>query len=324
MPLELTLDDVEIEGADGGLSLEDVEIEEAPQPKARGGVIRAHNRGLIDQALDLVPNRERLSEGIPGIISGAVQQGSNVVRQGGDMLRAGWNMLAPDSLDVDRPYQREGDIPASTPYQQLGQRGVQAAELASGAKGVVSAAKGVPGVMAKGLGISKTRAAQNLGAAAEAAKGAAVNAEMPGQVALRIGELGERGASVPRVVQRFAQRITDPNKGPLTFEEARDYYSNISRLSASDYSKLNGPVKRELAQMKQYLDEAIKATAEGAGKGKEYASGMKEYARAAKAQGMLDDAKDIVTPGRVAKYGLGLGAGSLLLDRLLGSIGSAK
>lgn len=191
----------------------------------------------------------------------------------------------------------------------MGPGGVDAADhpgmtLASAA--VPVAIQKVPGLMARGLGVSSARAAQNLEEAATAAKGVPINTEQVGQQGLRAMDLQATGARMPRAATQFMRRVTDPEQGAMPFEEARDFYSNLSRLSANEYGSLNPTMQRQIALMKQALHEALTEGAESVGKGGQYASGIKEYARAAKfASGAKSAGK------AAAKYAvptLGLGA----------------
>jgi polyhydroxyalkanoate synthesis regulator phasin len=181
----------------------------------------------------------------------------------------------------------------------MGPAGVEAADNPGST--LLSAAipvglKHVPGLVARGLGISGARAAQNIQGATQAAKGAVVNTEKAGQAGLRAIDLQATGGRMPRVVQQFMQRVTTPGKGDLTFEEARDFYSNISRLSANEYNALNPTMQRQVGAMRQALHEALVESAETVGKGGQYAKGISEYARSARA----------AEAGRkVAKYGVG-------------------
>lgn len=85
-------------------------------------------------------------------------------------------------LAVARPYRDDPSVQASlepaNPYQQLGARGVQAAEVVSA--GLVNGARAVLGMIARGLNAGTARAA-NLGEVTNAARGVAVKVEAPGQ-----------------------------------------------------------------------------------------------------------------------------------------------
>jgi hypothetical protein len=110
----------------------------------------------------------------------------------------------------------------------------------------------------------------------------AVDVTKVGNQALRIEQLAERGGVKPKVVRDFLKRITDPEKGPLTFNEARDFYNNASRLTRSEAGRLTAPLRRELVQFTRHMHNSLLDAAEAAGKGDQYARGVKNYANAAK------------------------------------------
>jgi hypothetical protein len=136
------------------------------------------------------------------------------------------------------------------------------------------------------------RAAAKFARVATAANKVPVNIEGPGQVALRIQQLGERGAQEPRVIGKLLRRLTDPGKAPMDFEEARDFYSNVSRLSANEFNSMNPIVQREMGNLRSAMNTSLQDAAGSVGKGAEYGSAMKEYARAAKLKGMKESLVD--------------------------------
>jgi len=87
--------------------------------------------------------------------------------------------------------------------------------------------------------------AEKAGQLFEKAKGAVGGEAVPvtdemSQAAMRASELAERGAKgLPRVISRFVQRVTDPNKPTIQWNEFRDFMSNVSRLSANEYNNMN-------------------------------------------------------------------------------------
>lgn len=146
------------------------------------------------------------------------------------------------------------------------------------------------------------RAGQKFQDVMGAAKDVPVNIEGPGASALRIQDLAERGGSMPMAVRKFLLRVTDPEKTPLTYAEARDFYSNISRLSANETQRLTPVVAREIAQMRAALDAANESAAGAVGKATIYREAMREYRRAALGRDALK---------RGLKYGAGaVGAGA--------------
>lgn len=132
-------------------------------------------------------------------------------------------------------------------------------------------------------GISKIRAGGNIQAATQAAGAVPLNTEGVGQSGLRAMELQEAGGRMPRVVSMLMRRVTDPDQPDLTFAEARDYYSNLSRLSANEFGSLNPTMQRQVGAMRQALHEALTSAADTVGAGDQYASGMSEYAKAGRA-----------------------------------------
>jgi hypothetical protein len=276
----------------------------ATAPAPTGATIGADNRGMLGRARDAALNMQ----GIPGVIAGAASQAFDGVAGLGDMARAGWNMLAPDSLDVDRPAQRIDDIPAMNPYQQLGQRGVQAAEIAGGVKALTK----VPGVVAKGLGISKVRGGANMGTALEAGKELRVPLTKGTQdAAMRARELvGSRNAELNTFFDRLTNpKVTKYRGDDLAVREAQDFVSKFSAMSAEDVLKLPQSARPELAKLASELRAALTNTLDTVGKGGQYESGVNEYRRAMRAAEIWEGAKPWLKKlGYVTGAGWGAGA----------------
>lgn len=144
--------------------------------------------------------------------------------------------------------------------------------------GAISAVKGVPGILARAAGASKVRGGANIAAAVAAAKD--VPLQTPG-IQAAIDEMMQYSGieNVPRVARSLGKRIAS---GPLSVEKARLYYPAVSRGSAAEGARLTPNMQRLLGGLKAPLNEAITAAAETVGKGEQYASGMKEYARGSK------------------------------------------
>lgn len=204
-----------------------------------------------------------------------------------------------------------------TPSSVQGYTGRVAGEAALMAVPVAKGVKAV-GEMLPSAARAGAKFQQVMGAAGDLP----VDVAKPGQIALRIQELAERGASMPMVVRKFLGRITDPEKGDLTYREARDFYHNISRLSANEFLRLTPVVKREVSGLRVALNSAIGETARVAGKLPEYQGAMKEYASAAKVKatmqavgkGAKDAAVKYALPGGAAYYGVRK-LGDLLKER---------
>lgn len=167
---------------------------------------------------------------------------------------------------------------------------------------------------------SAQRAATNFQTVMSAAKDAPVNVNAPGDVALRIQQLAERGGTMPRMVKQFIGRVTDPNQGDLLYPEARDFASNISRLSADEYNRLTPVIQREVGNLKTALNNSIGQAADSVGQGDAYRSAMQEYASAAKLNSYKDALLQAFKQGALPAAGAA-GAGYWLGSKVRGLFG---
>lgn len=202
---------------------------------------------------------------------------------------------------------------ASSNTAQMVGGGIEtAAELALPVgKGIKAAAEIIP---------TTAKAGEKFQSVMAATKDLPVSVAAPGAVALRLRELADAGGSMPKVAKNFLSRITDPDKGPLNYAEARDFASNVSRLSANEYQRLTPVVAREVANLRVTLNKAIAETAAKAGKGQEYAQAMNEYARAMQIRGVFDSV--VAGMKRGAPYAGAAGLGTYLTKKLASLIGS--
>jgi hypothetical protein len=106
-----------------------------------------------------------------------------------------------------------------------------------------------------------------------------VDPSQAGNIALKAQTWAARGGQKVKQITDFVKRVTDPALGDLTYNEARDFYSNASsRLSPEQAQKLTLPAKRYLAQFASALDSAIEDTASAAGRLDDYRNAMSQYA----------------------------------------------
>lgn len=149
-----------------------------------------------------------------------------------------------------------------------------------------------------------------------------VDTSIPGDAVLRAQQLKERGGSLPKVMKDFLSRVTDPGQPQLTYDEARDFYSNATRLSAQQASKIAPVMKRQLETFREALNASLQQTATQAGKGTQYFNAMQEYSRAMKIQ----NAKNILKKAGIITLGSGVGGagGHYLWNQYWGSQGRAK
>lgn len=104
----------------------------------------------------------------------------------------------------------------------------------------------------------------------------------------------DTGGNSPSVVNKLVSRIADIDEGPLTYKEARGFYSNLGDLSTSEKTALNTKMGRLVNNLKQALGESIQSTAEAGQKSAQYQQAMKGYATASQDAERLGKAKDIV------------------------------
>lgn len=231
-----------------------------------------------------------------GIVTDSVQKGlvkgiestAGAVMGGLSKMFPGLNYTPADAAHIDQ---------ATTP-QNTGERIGYVAEKAI--------ELGVPAVRGGQVAVRAIPSAERAGAAFQEVMGAArnipIDVSKPGNVALRIMQLSERGGSMPKAVRDFLKRITDPEKGAMTYEEARDFASNISRLSADEFRRLTPVIGKEVHALRVTLNNAVEQAAMKAGKGAEYKRAMWEY----RANARLKEAAE-----KAIKYGVPAGGATL-------------
>jgi hypothetical protein len=99
---------------------------------------------------------------------------------------------------------------------------------------------------------------------------------------LRVKELADAGGTMPTAIRKLLARATEPGGRPLTYSEMRNYYSNITSLSAREKMGLSPIMRRQLGITAAALKQDIADTAAVVGRSADYFHGMREYAQAAK------------------------------------------
>jgi hypothetical protein len=141
------------------------------------------------------------------------------------------------------------------------------------------------------------------------------------QAAERAQELAAAGAKgMPRVISKFISRVTDPDKPDITWNEARDFYTNVSRLSGNEYQNMAPQMGRAVAQFAGAFNDSLNAAAKTAGVGDQYQQAMQLYRTA---KGWQQFGSDVwegakralpVAGGAAAGSALGYGAVKKLSD----------
>jgi len=142
-------------------------------------------------------------------------------------------------------------------------------------------------------------------------KGKPVSVSGAGNVALEIDKMAQSGGSMPKVIRDFLRRTTDPEKGPLTYEEARAFYQNATRLSVDEMNRLTPNAKRLVGKFTHELGQSISQTTAESGALKDYQSFMREYHSAMKMRRQIDALK------KWAVKSVPYAAGAYALDRII-------
>jgi hypothetical protein len=132
----------------------------------------------------------------------------------------------------------------------------------------------------RGLVPSSKAAGEALDTVMTNAKDIPLDVTNSGSAALRAAELGKAGNSVPGVINSYLDRVTG-DQAPLTFSEARDFYSSATRLSSSEYANMSPVMQKQLNTFKDALGDELADAAGQVGYGNQYRQAIADYARAA-------------------------------------------
>ena len=140
-----------------------------------------------------------------------------------------------------------------------------------------------PEVEAVGAAIPSTeKAAKILGDVAEHANNVPVRMKNTWPALEEYLKYQHSGGAPSKVITDMLARMDDFNKGPMTYEDARRFYTNISRLSDQEMSTLNPNMRRLMGGVKEAFKKDIGDAAGQVNQAANYYKGLKEYAKAAK------------------------------------------
>lgn len=221
---------------------------------------------------------------VPPMEREVVKAGNELNDPNGSKLAAAGHILA-SSVPLVGPW-------AASIGEQAGTGDVGGATAQAAPAALAAATPKILGEIGEAMPSAKLERA---GVAFQKAKAAAGPAQIdvtnPGNVALNIQRLSESGGAMPKVIRDFVKRSTDPNKPPLTYSEARDFYSNATRLSADEQMRLTPTMKRQVGEFTRALGKSIQDTAAQSGVGKEHASAMRGYAGAKRLENQIEGVK---------------------------------
>lgn len=95
-------------------------------------------------------------------------------------------------------------------------------------------------------------------------------------------------------INKFLNRVTNPNLPQITYAESRDFYTLLGKMSADEMSKLPPAIRYDVTQTVMGLKKDVGAAAEVVGKGEQYSQAMKEFASAKKWENLSDTTKQVI------------------------------
>jgi hypothetical protein len=152
---------------------------------------------------------------------------------------------------------------------------------------------------------SAARAGQLFASIAEDAGNVPVALEHSRDAIQRFNELASRGGQQTKVIRDLMRRLRsmDTSKGPIAYSEARDFYTNMSRLSAEEISNLNPVMRRQMTEVSRAFSKDVADAAAQVGREADYWKAMRQYARASR----LQDANKMLMKKAVQILGIGTG-----------------
>jgi hypothetical protein len=151
-----------------------------------------------------------------------------------------------------------------------------------------------------------TRGAKRLNDVMDAAGELPVNLARTSEHLMRSSDLADAGATLPGPIKKLLKAFN--RRDEIDYATARDFYSNLSHLSAKDNMALTPSMRRQVALIVKAMKDDIGDTAAQADKAAQYYGGMKDYARAKKAARIGSAIKTGLTSNAL-KYAVGAGAG---------------
>jgi hypothetical protein len=125
---------------------------------------------------------------------------------------------------------------------------------------------------------TRAKAGQLFDSVMEDAKDQPVNLTNSMPFLERTQQLASSGAAPFRPADMLFSRSNQIN--PILYPEARDFASNISRMSAAEKMGINPQMQAEAGKLSRAFNKDIGTAAENVGRGEDYAKAMKDYARA--------------------------------------------
>jgi hypothetical protein len=286
-------------------------ISAQPQPQGIGGKVAQWAQNVMDDI--------RYGTDLTGVGTVLKKMGAHGVSYG-QPEQVG-EFMASLPLGLLRAVKGMGEGPTSQGLQDVGGGLLQAGQMPSmflspeageaAAAGVGAAGQGIATAAGKVADMVPTveHAGELFQEVNHAARNVPVNLNAATETAQRVQQLAQRGSTMPKVVRDFLKRIADPDQ-EMMYPEARDFYSNATRIAADEQQKLTPVMRAQLAEFTANLGKGIEAAANYAGKLPEYTAAMDEYQKAMQLKSGLGTARSVALDA--LKKGLGPGIGGTL------------
>lgn len=233
-------------------------------------------------------NKVSLWEGLKGAVKGAVSAPQDASHM---LFPRGSFMDTPDIMNTE----------ASNPDQMAGKVAEGALELGAGLPAIADAAP------------STARAGRLLASVAQDAIHEPVALGRTVGPLGRVAELREAGSRTPTVVNKLLNRV---QQGPMTYPQARDFYSNLAAPSMWERMTTSPTAKRAIGETLSGFRQDIGDAAANVGRGEDYKNALDEYRRASNVKKFLGGAA--VAGGTAAAKGAGLGTAIHVLGKVGG------
>jgi len=109
-----------------------------------------------------------------------------------------------------------------------------------------------------------------------------VNTEAASGTADAIRKIADSGAHEPKVVGDFIRRLSDRTQPPMDYTDLRRFYTNASRLSAEESTRVTKPIQRLVGEFTERLGDAAYEAANSKGMGAKYNEAIRKYRDAAR------------------------------------------
>ena len=274
------------------------------KPQNTGSITLAPRTGFLDRAeQDVMQGGAQTVVGKAlGFLQGRGARGFSGVHSGASEGAA--DIIGSPAAAVTHLAQGAGKIILNPTHPVEGlQRMAQGTREAITLPGLVVG--GPEGAAALNLVPSASHAASVLNSIGEAAAKTPVVLSRTAPVLDELRNLGDTGSTLPKVVRQLsaqAGKATQPRSlpllksmqndlsgvadtaqpTPLLYPKARDFYKNVTSLSAAEKMELTPALKYGMGNLREAFKADIGDAADAVGRGEDYAKAMREYASAQK------------------------------------------